>query len=104
MTPAERQAALEEQADRIKKRLDHLNAHLSGGSPWVELFEDVNVPGTFRVVLDKALTEERQQALAYATVLRTLAGLGAEEVPAADTAEDQLEKRRREREQRRAAQ
>jgi ribosomal protein L12E/L44/L45/RPP1/RPP2 len=54
------------------------------------------------VTIDKLLAEARQYALALATVTKTLASMGEEAAPGA-TAEDELERRRKDREKARTA-
>jgi hypothetical protein len=103
-TRAERLAALEVEADRLKERLDVLDRQLQGDpDAWLQL--TVRMPDTVaEVYVDKLLGEARQQALAYATLVRTidqLAGEGGEEKP--QSQEDDLVKRRQEREAARKA-
>lgn len=83
VTPAERRAALETEAGRIKERLDQLDRYLQGDpAAWLAIIE--RMPDhVAEVTVDKALAEARQQALALATITKTLAGLGAEDAPAA---------------------
>lgn len=82
MTPAERRAALELEADRIKARLDELDAQLRGEPAWLDFA--VNLPETVaEVTVDRLLGEARQQALALATIVKTLDGTAAKvEAPA----------------------
>lgn len=98
MTPAERIAALELEADRTKERLDNLDRSLRGDpDAWLTLLE--RLPDTVaEIVVDKVLAEARQQALALATITKTLAGLSAE-MPAAATVDpaDELKRKRAER-------
>jgi hypothetical protein len=83
MNAAERRAALVTEADRIKGRLDRLHAQLSGDpDAWLSI--TVNMPSEVaEVTVDKALAEARQQALALATIVKTLDGTAAQEAPAA---------------------
>lgn len=83
MTPAERRAALELEADRIKARLDELNRQINGDPSWLDFA--VNLPETVaEVTVDRLLGEARQQALALATIVKTLDGTAAKaETPAA---------------------
>lgn len=82
MTPEERQAALETEAMRIKARLDQLARQLDGDpAAWLSIIERMP-PTVAEVVIDKALAEARQQALALATITKTLATLGIETAPA----------------------
>lgn len=84
MTPENRRAALETEAERIKKRLDRIHAQLEGDQDaWFHLAEKLP-EGVAEVTVDKALAEARQQALALATIVRVLDGTaGKEETPAA---------------------
>lgn len=98
MTPDERKRALEVESTRIKARLDLLERQLAGEQDaWIHL--TLNLPETVaEVTVDKALAEARQQALALATITKTLASLGEEEAAPAASAEDALAARRKERE------
>jgi hypothetical protein len=98
MTPEERRRALEVEADRLKARLDKLDAYLAGDQDaWISI--TVRMPETVaEVTVDKALAEARQYALAYATVVKTIATLGEEESAPAASPEDALAARRKERE------
>lgn len=102
MTPEQRKKALETEGARIKKRLDVLNRFLDGDQDaWLHL--TTNLPETVaEVTVDKALAEARQQALALATITKTLASLGEEEKPVAASPEDEMRKKREDRERRRA--
>lgn len=77
MTPAERRAALETEAVRIKARLDQLDRNLSGDpDAWLSIVE--RMPDSVgEVTVDKALAEARQQALALAAIVRVLDGTAA---------------------------
>lgn len=96
MTPAERRAALELEADRIKARLDQLNVQLQGDPSWLDFA--VNLPETVaEVTVDKVLAEARQQALALATIIKTLDGTAAKGGSVAGPGEDpgdEIQKRR----------
>lgn len=96
MSESERLAALEVEAVRIKRRLDELDRYLTGHpDAWVDIVTRLP-PEVAEVVIDKALSEARQQALAYATITRTIAQLSdadQEKVPAADPG-DEIRKRR----------
>lgn len=98
MTPAERIAALELEADRTKERLDNLDRYLQGDADaWLNIIE--RLPDhVAEITVDKALAEARQQALALATITKTLAGLSAE-MPAAVSVDpaDELKRKRAER-------
>jgi hypothetical protein len=99
MTPDERKRALQVESTRIKVRLDLLERQLAGEQDaWVHL--TMNLPETVaEVTVDKALAEARQQALALATITKTLASLGEEETATAASPEDALAARRKEREE-----
>lgn len=103
MTPAERRAALELEADRIKARLDELNAQITGAPAWLDFA--VNLPETVaEVTVDRLLGEARQQALALATIVKTLDGTAARtEAPAASVDPSDEVRRRREEKARQAA-
>lgn len=95
--------ALEIEADRIKERLDRLNAQIQGQpDAWLEI--QLRMPPTVaEVLVDKLLSEARQQALALATIAKSLASLAGEQEQAPEAnAEDELVKRRQEREAERA--
>lgn len=98
MNAAERRQALELEADRIKERLDQLNDQIRGEPSWLDFA--VNLPETVaEVVVDKLLGEARQQALALATIVKTLDGTATgQERPAGpgDDPADALRKRREE--------
>lgn len=96
MNEAERRAALAVEADRIKDRLDNLNRYLSGHpDAWVDIVTRLP-PDVAEVVIDKALSEARQQALAYATIVRTLAQLDAGNAgdPGKDSPADEIKRKR----------
>lgn len=103
MTPAERRAALELEADRIKARLDELNRQLTGDPSWLDFA--VNLPETVaEVTVDRVLAEARQQALALATIVKTLDGTAARaEAPAAAVDPSDEVRNKREQKQREAA-
>ena len=92
MNAAERRAALELEADRIKKRLDRIERQLEGDPDgWFHLTQ--NLPETVaEVTVDKSLAEARQQALALATIVKLLDGSSAQETgsaaPAATPADE----------------
>lgn len=68
----ERRVLLEE-ACRIADRLDRLDALLSGDSgSWVRLVEDKGDPERQIVVVDRALAEARQQAVALKQLIAEL--------------------------------
>jgi hypothetical protein len=75
LNPAQRIAALETEADRLKSRLDVFAKQLDGDPDlWLSIVEQMP-PTVAEVVVDKVLAEARQTALAYTTVVRTLAQL-----------------------------
>ena len=95
--------ALEIEADRIKERLDNLDRQIQGDpDAWLQI--QLRMPDTVaEVYVDKALSEARQQALALATIAKSLASLAGEgEQEQEANAEDELVKRRQEREAERA--
>jgi hypothetical protein len=98
VNPAERLAALEIEADRLKARLDTFARQIDGDQDaWLSIVEQMP-PTVAEVVVDKVLAEARQTALAYNTVVRTLAqmqGTAALPVAAADPV-DQLGTKRQE--------
>jgi hypothetical protein len=62
-----------EEACRIADRLDKLDALLSGdATSWVELVESKGDPDRQEVVIDKALAEARQQAVALKALISEL--------------------------------
>lgn len=95
MTPAERIAALELEFDRLKERQDWLDKTLQGDpDAWIKIIE--RMPDHVgEVVIDKAVSEARQGALAMATVVKTLAQLGESAVaePVADPVDKLAQKR-----------
>jgi hypothetical protein len=95
---AERLAALQLEADRAKARLDHLDKCLAGDpDAWLGIVE--RLPDTVaEVVVDKLLAEVRQQAATFATIVRTIETLTQEEQRPEANAEDELVKRRKDRE------
>jgi hypothetical protein len=87
MNAAERRTALELEADRIKARLDQLNDQINGNPAWLDFA--VNLPETVaEVTVDKVLAEARQQALALATIVKTLDGTAAKGGSVAGPGED----------------
>lgn len=104
MTPAERIAALQVEAERLKARLDQFERQLSGDpGAWLTLV--TLMPDTVaEVQVDKVLAEARQTALAYTTVVKTLTllGDGVGEVPAANPL-DEIERKREDRKRRKLA-
>lgn len=86
MTPAERIQALELEFERLKERADHLNRTLQGDpDAWISIIE--RLPDhVAEVTLDKPVAEARQNALAMATIVKTLVQLG-EEAPATPEAD-----------------
>lgn len=99
MNRAERIAALELEAERLKARLDTLERQIAGDSDaWLQITTKV-ADTVAEVYVDKVLAEARQHALAYATVLSTLdrlSGQVQEVAPAPDVA-DEVAKRRADR-------
>jgi hypothetical protein len=94
MTRAERIAALETEAVRLKERLDVMNAQIAGDQDaWLHL--TLKMPDTVaEVYVDKVLAEARQHSLALATVVKTLESLKDEGAGQQASAEDELVKRR----------
>lgn len=86
---------LAEEAVLITERLENLDAQLQGDpAAWFGIAS--RMPETVaEVTVDRALTEARQQALALATVLKTLAAVktDAPAVPVKDTADEVAAKR-----------
>lgn len=104
MTRDERLAALEVEAERVKQRLDKLNAYLAGDQDaWISI--TVRLPETVaEVSVDKALSEARQQGLAYATLVKTIEALSADEGgEKAGDPESEFMRRQKEREDARKA-
>jgi hypothetical protein len=104
VTPAQRVAALEEEARRIKGRLDELAAQLDGrADAWLGI--SLRMPETVaEVTVDRALAEARQQALALATITKTLHSMERpEEKEKQESPEDELAAGRKAREEQRAA-
>lgn len=102
-TRTERLAWLEVEAERIKERLDRLDRDLQGHpDAWLEI--QLRMPPTVaEVMVDKLLSEARQQATTLATVVKTieaLSGEGEQEKP--QSREDDLVQRRKDREAERA--
>lgn len=96
MTRAERIAALELEAQRLKARLDVLDAQIAGDhDAWLGI--TLKMGGEVaEVFVDKVLSEARQHALAYATVCKTLdalAGKTDEAGPAVDVADEMKQRR-----------
>lgn len=99
MNAGERRAALELEAVRIKGRLDRLNAQLDG-DPDAWLAITLRMPSEVaEVTVDKALAEARQQALALATIVRTLDGTAAGQSEGTPATEDPADEIRRKREE-----
>ncbi len=83
MTPAERVAALELEFVRLKERADYLDRSLQGHpDAWLEIVARMP-PTVAEVVVDRVLSEARQGALAMATIAKTLAAIKVEEKGAA---------------------
>lgn len=103
MTRAERIAALELEAARLKERLDVMNAQIAGDQDaWLHIA--TKMPDTVaEVYVDKVLAEARQHSLAYATIVKTLESLAEERAPAGESVEDSLALKRAERDKRRAS-
>ena len=81
MTPDERRQALELEFTRLKERQDFLDRTLQGHEDvWLSL--KAMIPSGTELVIDKAVTEARQGALAMATIAKTLAQLTGEEAKA----------------------
>jgi hypothetical protein len=95
--------ALETEADRIKERLDNLDDQIQGrADAWLEI--QLRMPPTVaEVLVDKLLSEARQQALALTTITKALDALAGEgEKRQESNPEDELVARRKEREAERA--
>lgn len=104
MNAEQRRAALEQEATRIKQRLDRLEAQLAGDQDaWFHITE--KLPDTVaEVTVDKVLAEARQQAIALNTIVKTLAALSDEKPQAnSEDPEDQLKAKRLEREKQRGS-
>lgn len=104
MNAEQRRTALEQEASRIKARLDRLEAQIAGDQDaWFHITE--KLPDTVaEVTVDKVLAEARQQAIALNTIVRTLATLSGEKgQEKSDDPEDELKRKRKEREQARGA-
>jgi hypothetical protein len=97
MNREERIEHLRVEAERLRDRLNVMNAQIDGDQDaWLHL--TTKMPDTVaEVYVDKVLAEARQHALAYATVVKTLESLegAAEQAPAVDVA-DEMAKRRAE--------
>lgn len=98
-TPAERRAALELEATRIKARLDELAKQIDGDpSAWLKIQERLG-GDVAEVLIDKPLAEARQQATTLAGIVRALDGTAPAEAggkaPSADPG-DEFSKRRAE--------
>lgn len=103
MNRAERIAALETEAARLKERLDVMNAQIAGDQDaWLHL--TLKMPETVaEVYVDKVLAEARQYSLALATVVKTLESLTDEGAGQQGSAEDDLLQRRKARDAARSA-
>lgn len=91
--------ALATEAVRIKQRLDQLDAYLAGDpDAWLRMVARFD-PLVVDIVIDKALAEARQQAVALKTVLAELraAGAGGQEKPLPIGKADDLAQRRADR-------
>lgn len=98
--PDERVAALKVEFARLRERQDYLDRMLQGHpDTWAGLQH--MIPSGTELVIDKAVGEARQGALAMATVAKTLAALEGE-APAVPV-EDPLQKIRDAREARKKA-
>lgn len=103
MTPEERRAALELEAERIIGRLAELAKDIEGTSDsWLGIQERLG-GDVAEVVINKPLAEARQQAATLAGIIRTLDGTVPAETPPGDTGPDPGEKAREAREKRLAA-
>lgn len=89
------------EACRLADRLEQLDAYLGGRDAWLDLVENVEGSGRYEIVIDKALEQARQQALAFKQLL---AELGITAVPAAavEPAKSPLDQLRERREQKAA--
>lgn len=104
MTPHEQRVAdLELEFQRLKGRADYLDRMLMGHpDSWVEI--RMAIPDGTELVIDRLVAEGRQTALAMTTIAARLASMTApaeQEQPAADPL-DELERKRKEREQKAA--
>lgn len=78
MTPDQRRQALEQEFERLKERADHIDRMLQGHpDSWASL--RAMIPDGTELVIDKAVAEGRQTALAMASVAKTLDALKGEE-------------------------
>lgn len=103
MTPEERRAALELEAERIIARLDQLAKDIDGDpDSWLGIQEQMG-GDVAEVVINKPLAEARQQAATLAGIVRTLDGTVPAEAPAAPTGPDPGEQARKARAERLAA-
>lgn len=103
MTPAERRAALELEAERIIGRLAELAKDIEGTSDsWLGIQERLG-GDVAEVVINKPLAEARQQAATLAGIIRTLDGTVPAETPTAPAGPDPGEKARQRRAERLAA-
>lgn len=89
------------EACRMADRLEQLDCYLGGRDAWLDLVEKVEGSGRYEIVVDKALDQARQQALAFKQLL---ADLGVTAVPAApvEPAKSPLDQLRERREQKAA--
>lgn len=89
------------EACRLADRLEQLDCYLGGRDAWLDLVEKVEGSGRYEIVVDKALDQARQQALAFKQLL---ADLGMTAVPAApvEPAKSPLDQLRERREQKAA--
>ena len=98
MDAEQRKAALVAEAGRIKARLDTLDRILAGSADeWLGIQEKLGSE-VAEVTINAPLAEARQQALALATITKTLATLAGEDTgqaPAGDPS-DEVAKRRQE--------
>jgi hypothetical protein len=81
MDAQQRRAALETEFERLKERADFLDRTLQG-HPDTWLGIQAMIPDGSEVVIDKAIGEARQNALAMSSILKTLDGTKAEAAPA----------------------
>lgn len=96
MTREERIASLKLEFERLRERQDKVHALLAGQPDvWVTL-RDLFPDHAVEIVIDKAVSEARQGAVAMATIARTLDTLAADEKskPVSTDATDELKKRR----------
>lgn len=97
MTPDERRKALETEFERLKERADWLDRmHQGHPDAWAGI--QALIPDGTELVIDKLVTEARQNATAMATIAKTLAALGEEKPEAKANPLDEIARKRKERE------